>query len=57
MSSWPSPQKTSQMKLNLPALSGTNRILSTTPGFRSARRLKIRKLESVVPVFADQFQP
>ena len=38
MSSWPSPQKTSQKNANLPAWSGTNRTLWTAPGVRSARR-------------------
>ena len=31
MSSWPSPQKTSQMNVNVPVLSGMNRTFSTTP--------------------------
>src|SRR2546422_1164559 len=38
MSSWPSPQKTSQKNVNLPAWSGTNRTFSTAPGVMSARR-------------------
>src|SRR5215471_6775523 len=38
MSSWPSPQKTSQKNVNVPALSGTNLSFSTTPGLISARR-------------------
>ncbi len=37
MSSWPSPQKTSQKNVNLPILSGTKRTFSTTPGWISAR--------------------
>src|SRR5262245_23165029 len=38
MSSWPSPQKTSQKNVNVPALSGTNRNFSTMPGLISACR-------------------
>src|SRR5436190_5804711 len=45
MSSWPSPQKTSHRKVNLPTLSGTNRTFSTTPGVMSARSSNAESLK------------
>src|SRR5215467_5374620 len=37
ISSWPSPQNTSQIKVNLPVLSGINRTVWTAPAGISAR--------------------
>src|SRR5713226_7486454 len=44
ISSWPSPQNTSHEKVNLPVLSGVNRILLTFPGDTLARTPKARRL-------------
>src|SRR5882724_11605700 len=44
MSSWPSPQNTSHEKVNLPVLSGVNRILLTFPGDTLVRTPNARRL-------------
>src|SRR6266566_6361293 len=44
ISSWPSPQNTSHEKVNLPVLSGVNRILLTFPGDTLVRTPKARRL-------------
>src|SRR6266403_1032953 len=44
ISSWPSPQNTSHEKVNLPVLSGVNRIRLTLPGDTLVRTPKARRL-------------
>jgi len=56
MSSWPSPQKTSQWKEKLPALSGVKLTRVSWPGTISVRRPKSGILKPWIAVFRGQHQ-